>query len=193
VATLANQAMNYLASGNNPQRYGNAHPNIVPYQAFETSDGYIILAVGNDAQFERFCELAGKPGLAADERYQKNSARVRHRDSLVPVVSEIMRSKSSADWLEQLNQRGIPCGPINNLDQVFADPQVRHRGLQLELAHPSAGRVASVANPIKFSQTPIEYKQSPPLLGQHTDAVLGRLLDLDTSELAELREAAIIG
>jgi crotonobetainyl-CoA:carnitine CoA-transferase CaiB-like acyl-CoA transferase len=193
VATLANQAMNYLASGNNPQRYGNAHPNIVPYQAFETSDGFIILAVGNDAQFERFCELAGKPGLAADERFQKNSARVRHRDSLVPVVVEIMRSRSSAEWLEQLNQRGIPCGPINNLDQVFADPQVRHRGMQLDLAHPSAGRVASVANPIKFSQTPIEYKQSPPLLGQHTDAVLGRLLDLDSSELAELRAATIIG
>ena len=193
VATLANQAMNYLASGTNPQRYGNAHPNIVPYQAFQTSDGFIILAVGNDAQFERFCELAGKPGLAADERFQKNSARVRHRDSLVPVVSEIMRSKSSADWLQQLNQRGIPCGPINNLDQVFADPQVRHRGLQLDLAHPSAGRVASVANPIKFSKTPIEYKQPPPVLGQHTDAVLGRLLNLDADDLAELREAAIIG
>jgi crotonobetainyl-CoA:carnitine CoA-transferase CaiB-like acyl-CoA transferase len=193
VATLANQAMNYLATGDNPDRYGNAHPNIVPYQAFQTADGFIILAVGNDAQFARFCELAAKPELAADERYQKNSARVRHRDSLVPLVSEIMQSKSSSDWLEQLNQQGIPCGPINNLDEVFDDPQVRHRGLQLELEHPTAGRVASVANPIKMSQTPIEYERSPPLLGQHTDEVLGRLLGLDAEAIAGLRAAAVIG
>ena len=192
VATLANQAMNYLATGNNPGRYGNAHPNIVPYQSFQTSDGFIILAIGNDAQFARFCALAEKPELAIDERYLKNSARVRFRDSLLPVVSEIMLSKSSADWLELLNQRGIPCGPINNLDQVFADPQVRHRGMQFDLAHPAAGRVASVANPIKLSQTPIEYQLSPPMLGQHTDDVLGRLLDLDSDAIAALREAAII-
>ncbi|HUV22860.1 MAG TPA: CaiB/BaiF CoA-transferase family protein [Gammaproteobacteria bacterium] len=192
VATLANQAMNFLATGNNPRRYGNAHPNIVPYQSFQCSDGFIILAVGNDAQFTRFCELAGKPELAADERYQTNSGRVRNRHSLLPVVSEIMLSKSTADWLEQLNQRGIPCGPINNLDQVFADPQVRHRGLQLELAHPTAGRAASVANPIKLSKTAIEYRRAPPLLGQHTDEVLGRLLNLDDEALATLRAAAII-
>jgi crotonobetainyl-CoA:carnitine CoA-transferase CaiB-like acyl-CoA transferase len=192
VATLANQAMNYLATGDNPRRYGNAHPNIVPYQSFQTSDGFIILAIGNDAQFARFCALAEQPELATDERYQKNSARVRFRDSLLPVVSEIMQSKSSADWLELLNQRGIPCGPINNLDQVFADPQVRHRGLQFDLAHPAAGRVASVANPIKLSQTPIEYQLPPPMLGQHTDEVLGRLLDLDGDAIAALRDAAII-
>jgi len=192
VATLANQAMNFLATGNNPRRYGNAHPNIVPYQSFQCSDGFIILAVGNDAQFTRFCALAGKPELAADERYQTNSGRVRNRDSLLPMVSEIMLSKSTADWLELLNQRGIPCGPINNLDQVFADPQVRHRGLQLELAHPTAGRAASVANPIKLSKTAIEYKLAPPLLGQHTDEVLGRLLNLDDDALATLRAAAII-
>jgi crotonobetainyl-CoA:carnitine CoA-transferase CaiB-like acyl-CoA transferase len=184
--------MNFLATGNNPRRYGNAHPNIVPYQSFQCSDGFIILAVGNDAQFTRFCELAGKPELAADERYLTNSARVRNRDSLLPEVSEIMQAKSSADWLEQLNQRGIPCGPINNLDQVFADPQVRHRGLQLELAHPTAGRVASVASPIKLSQTAIEYRRAPPLLGEHTDEVLGRLLKLDDDAIATLRAAAII-
>jgi crotonobetainyl-CoA:carnitine CoA-transferase CaiB-like acyl-CoA transferase len=192
VATLANQAMNYLATGNNPRRYGNAHPNIVPYQSFQTSDGFIILAIGNDAQFARFCALAEKPELALDERYLKNSARVRFRESLLPVVNEIMLSKSSADWLEQLNQRGIPCGPINNLDQVFADSQVRHRGMQIDLSHPTAGRVASVANPIKLSQTPIEYQLSSPTLGQHTDEVLGRLLDLDSDAIAALREAAII-
>jgi crotonobetainyl-CoA:carnitine CoA-transferase CaiB-like acyl-CoA transferase len=192
VATLANQAMNYLATGVSPGRLGNAHPNIVPYQAFQTADGFIILAVGNDAQFQRFCDLAGTPELAADVRFQKNSDRVGHREVLVPQLSEIMRSKSSADWLEQLNARGIPCGPINDLEQVFDDPQVQHRGLRLELDHPTAGKVASVANPIRLSQTPIEYHQAPPLLGQHTDAVLKRLLGLDDNTIAELRTDAII-
>jgi len=192
VATLANQAMNYLATGNSPRRLGNAHPNIVPYQAFQTADGYIILAVGNDAQFERFCELAEVPELAADERFRKNSDRVGHRETLVPQISAIMQSKTSADWLEQLNARGIPCGPINDIEQVFADPQVQHRGLQLELEHPVAGKVASVANPIRLSQTPIEYDRAPPLLGQHTDAVLQRILNLDADAIANLRHDAII-
>ena len=192
VATLANQAMNYLATGISPRRLGNAHPNIVPYQAFQTVDGYIILAVGNDAQFERFCDLAEVPEIAADERFRKNSDRVGHRETLVPQISAIMQSKTSADWLEQLNSRGIPCGPINDIEQVFADPQVQHRGLQLELEHPVAGKVASVANPIRLSQTPIEYDQSPPLLGQHTDAVLQRILNLDADAIAELRNNAII-
>ena len=192
VATLANQAMNYLASGVNPKRLGNAHPNIVPYQAFETADGYIILAVGNDAQFERFCELAGRSELAADERFRCNSDRVRHRQALVPEVVSIMQQRSSSDWLEALNARGIPCGPINNLDQVFADPQVRHRGLELELEHPTAGSVASVANPIRLSQTPIEYERAPPLLGQHTDEVLAGVLELDAETIASLRSGDII-
>ena len=192
VATLANQAMNYLASGVNPKRLGNAHPNIVPYQAFETTDGYIILAVGNDAQFERFCELAGRSELAADERFRCNSDRVRHRQALVPEVVSIMQQRSSSDWLEALNARGIPCGPINNLDQVFADPQVRHRGLELELEHPTAGSVASVANPIRLSQTPIEYERAPPLLGQHTDEVLAGVLELDAETIASLRSGDII-
>jgi crotonobetainyl-CoA:carnitine CoA-transferase CaiB-like acyl-CoA transferase len=192
VATLANQAMNYLATGNSPRRLGNAHPNIVPYQAFQTADGYIILAVGNDAQFERFCDLAEVPEIAADKRFRKNSDRVGHRETLVPQIAAIMQSKTSADWLEQLNARGIPCGPINDLEQVFADPQVQHRGLQLELEHPVAGKVASVANPIRLSQTPIEYDQAPPLLGQHTDAVLQRILGLDADAIADLRTNAIV-
>lgn len=193
VATLASQAMNYLATGVSPARLGNAHPNIVPYQAFQTSDGYIILAVGNDAQFLRFCDLAGQPQLAADERFQKNSNRVRHRDVLVPQVKEIMLQKSSAQWLDALNARGIPCGPINNIEQVFADPQVQHRGIQMKLEHPAAGKVASVANPIRLSQTPVEYQQAPPLLGQHTDDVLSRLLELDVAVIAQLRNDGIIG
>lgn len=192
VATLANQAMNYLATGNNPRRYGNAHPNIVPYQSFQTSDSFIILAVGNDAQFQRFCALAERPELAADERFSTNSARVRNRDLLLPEIITVMQSKTSAAWLEQLNARGIPCGPINNIDQVFADEQVRHRGLQLELDHPSAGRIASVANPIRLSKTPIEYHRAPPLLGQHTDAVLQRLLQLDSEAIASLRDERVI-
>jgi len=192
VATLANQAMNYLASGANPKRLGNAHPNIVPYQAFRTADGYIILAIGNDAQFERFCEIAVRAELAADNRFRKNSERVRHREILVPIVAEIMLGKTSADWLEALNQRGIPCGPINNVDQVFDDPQVRHRGLRLELDHPTAGSVASVANPIRLSQTAIEYERAPPLLGQHTDEVLSRVLELDAAAIAELRADNIV-
>jgi crotonobetainyl-CoA:carnitine CoA-transferase CaiB-like acyl-CoA transferase len=192
VATLANQAMNYLASGNNPGRLGNAHPNIVPYQAFQTGDGHIILAVGNDAQFERFCELAGRQDLAADDRFRKNSDRVKYRLELIPQIAEIMLQKSSAQWLEALNAKGIPCGPINNIGQVFDDPQVEFRGLRLELEHPLAGSVASVANPIRLSQTPIEYRQAPPLLGQHTDEVLGRLLSLDAMALAQLRAEGTI-
>jgi crotonobetainyl-CoA:carnitine CoA-transferase CaiB-like acyl-CoA transferase len=192
VATLASQAMNYLATGTSPARLGNAHPNIVPYQAFATSDGYIILAVGNDSQFLRFCEFADKPELADDERFQKNSNRVRHRDVLLPQIKEIMLQKSSAEWLEALNARGIPCGPINNIEQVFADPQVQHRGMQLQLDHPAAGKVAGVANPIRLSQTPIEYQQAPPLLGQHTDDVLSRLLALDAVAIAQLRKDGTI-
>jgi crotonobetainyl-CoA:carnitine CoA-transferase CaiB-like acyl-CoA transferase len=192
VATLASQAMNYLATGTNPARLGNAHPNIVPYQAFATKDGYIILAVGNDSQFLRFCELAGKPELADDERFEKNSSRVRNRDVLLLQVKEIMLQRPSAEWLEVLNARGIPCGPINDIEQVFSDQQVQHRGMQLELDHPAAGKVASVANPIRMSQTPVEYQQAPPLLGQHTDEVLNRLLALDAAAIAQLRNDGII-
>ena len=193
VATLANQAMNYLASGINPKRLGNAHPNIVPYQAFSTDDGFIILAVGNDAQFQRFCELAGKPELAVDERFQTNSNRVKNRENLVPMIEQILLTKTAADWLDELNKRGIPCGPINNLDQVFADPQVRHRGMQLELDHASAGKVASVANPINLSQTPITYDLAPPTLGQHTDAVLAGLLGMDAASCEQLRASGVLG
>jgi crotonobetainyl-CoA:carnitine CoA-transferase CaiB-like acyl-CoA transferase len=192
VATLANQAMNFLASGQSPQRRGNSHPNIVPYQAFQTADGHIILAIGNDAQFERFCRLAGRDELAVDERFRSNSDRVRCRDALVPQVAAIMLQKSSADWLVALNAEGIPCGPINDIEQVFADPQVQHRGLQLELDHPDAGKVASVANPIKMSLTPLQYERAPPLLGQHTGEVLTRLLGIEAPEIARLQQDNII-
>jgi len=192
VATLANQAMNYLATGNSPGRLGNAHPNIVPYQAFQTADGYIILAIGNDAQFERFCDLANCSELVADERFRSNSNRVKYRETLVPQVVQIMLQKSSLEWLDALNERGIPCGPINSVEQVFADPQVQHRGMQLELDHPVAGKVASVANPIKLSDTPVEYQQAPPMLGEHTNTVLSSLLGLSDQDLDLLRSRGVI-
>ena len=193
VATLANQAMNYLATGKNPKRLGNAHPNIVPYQAFKTADGFMILAVGNDAQFQRFCALADKPELAEDERFKQNSTRVKYRDILVPQVAEIMTMKTTENWLSELNHRGIPCGPINNIDQVFADPQVQHRGMQKTLEHPTAGKVTSVGNPINLSATPVEYDLAPPVLGQHTDEVLKSKLSLGKREIAELRQSGVIG
>ena len=192
VASLANQSMNYLASGVNPTRLGNAHPNIVPYQAFQTRDGYLILAVGNDAQFKRFCDLAGRADLASDDRYLKNSERVKNRQTLVPQLMDIMLTQDSDCWLEQLNAQGIPCGPINNIDQVFSDPQVQHRGMQLELDHPVAGKVASVGNPIKLSETPVSYEKAPPTLGQHTEAVLSDLLELNSEQIKQLRTEGII-
>ena len=193
VATLANQAMNYLASGNNPKRLGNAHPNIVPYQAFQTADGYIILAIGNDSQFARFCDLAGRAELANDERFAKNSNRVKNRDVLIPDLIDILKTQTTDCWLEQLNQKGIPCGPIANIDQVFDNPQVQHRGMQLELDHPTAGKVPSVANPINLSESPINYDKAPPLLGQHTELVLGELLKLDSGQIEQLRRDGVIG
>ena len=192
VATLANQAMNYLAGGNNPQRLGNAHPNIVPYQAFQTRDGYLILAIGNDAQFKRFCELAGHPDLSSDERYRKNSDRVKNRHSLIPPLIDIMLSQDSDWWLVQLNAHGIPGGPVNHIDAVFADPQVRHRGMQFELKHAAAGRVASVANPIRLSKTPVTYDKAPPTLGQHTEQVLSELLELDSKQIGDLKDEGVI-
>ena len=192
VATLANQAMNYLASGNNPQRLGNAHPNIVPYQAFQTADGYLILAVGNDAQFARFCDLAGRPELASDERFETNSNRVKHRDFLIPGLAEIMLTQDTDAWLEQLNQKGIPCGPIANIDQVFDNPQVQHRGMQLELDHPVAGKVPSVANPIRLSESAVTYDKAPPLLGQHTEQVVCDLLGLGRDQIDQLINDGII-
>jgi crotonobetainyl-CoA:carnitine CoA-transferase CaiB-like acyl-CoA transferase len=191
-AALIHQQKTGLATGNSPGRLGNAHPNIVPYQAFQTADGYIILAIGNDAQFERFCDLANCNELVADERFRSNSNRVKYRETLVPQVVQIMLQKSSVEWLDALNERGIPCGPINSVEQVFADPQVQHREMQLELDHPVAGKVASVANPIKLSDTPVEYQQAPPMLGEHTNSVLSSLLGLSDQDLDLLRSRGVI-
>ncbi|HEV7367564.1 CaiB/BaiF CoA-transferase family protein [Arenibaculum sp.] len=186
VASMANQATNYLASGRVPTRLGNAHPNIVPYQVFETADGHIIVAVGNDGQFARFCQVAGRPDLAADPRYARNRDRVANRDDLVPVLAGLVRARPSSFWLDRLEHEGVPCGPINDLAQVFADPQVLARGMRVELPHPTAGTVPLAGSPMKFSATPVEYRGAPPLLGQHNAEVLRDWLGLSEEEIATL-------
>ncbi len=175
VAWLANQNMNYLVGGEVPGRYGTAHPNIVPYQSFVTQDGELMLAVGNDRQFKACVIVLGQPALANDRRFLTNHLRVEHRDELLPLLCVLFIKQDSEYWLNALAQVKVPCGPINNLAQVFADPQVKHRNMQFDLHHPSAGTVPMVANPVKFSQTPIEYHKAPPTLGEDTEAVLAGL------------------
>ena len=192
VACLANQAMNYLTTGVAPRRLGNAHPNIVPYQDFPTADGDIILTVGNDGQFRKFCEVAGLPALAVDPRFSTNQARVAHRAELVPLIRQATVFKTTAEWLAALEQAGVPCGPINDLQQVFADPQVQARGLRVELPHPLAGSVPQVASPIRLSATPVQYRNAPPLLGEHTEQVLQQWLGLSLEQIAELRRAGVL-
>ncbi|MDQ2696841.1 MAG: CoA transferase [Pseudomonadota bacterium] len=191
-ACLANQAMNYLVSGQPPRRLGNAHPNIVPYQVFAAADGFFILAVGNDRQFARLCELLDRPELAADPRYAKNADRVRNRDALVPVLADCFRRRPGGEWLALCEQHGVPAGPVNAVDQVFADPQLRHRGMRIDLPHPLAGTVPLVASPLRLSATPVRYERPPPTLGQHTDEVLGGLLGLNDNDLAALRADGVI-
>ncbi|MGH7933956.1 MAG: CaiB/BaiF CoA transferase family protein [Candidatus Binataceae bacterium] len=192
VAALANQAMNYLVSGVAPQRLGNAHPNIVPYQVFATADGHIIVAVGNDNQYARLCEVAGRADLADDERFNTNSSRVCHRDQLTSILSGIFRTRTLPEWIHGLERAGVPCGPINTIADVFADPQVQARGLRLELPHPVLGAVASVANPIRYSVTPISYRSAPPMLGADSDELLRDLLGLASIEIERLREKGIV-
>ena len=193
VSWLMNQGLNSLTSGTAPGRLGNAHPNIVPYQAFEGSDGYIILAVGNDAQFRRFCAFAGQPGLAEDPDYATNRERVRNRETLAPVIERIIRRHPVRHWLEGLEAVNVPCGPVNSLDQVFADPQVVHRDMEIAMKHPLAGGDARlIGNPIKLSETPVTYRRPPPLLGEHTDEVLEEVLGLSAEERDRLRASRII-
>jgi crotonobetainyl-CoA:carnitine CoA-transferase CaiB-like acyl-CoA transferase len=192
VACLANQAMNYLATGVAPKRLGNAHPNIVPYQDFPSADGDFILAVGNDGQFRKFCEVAGLPALADDPRFSTNRARVAHRGELIPLLRQATVFKTTAQWIELLEAAGVPCGPINDLAQVFADPQVRARGLRLDLPNALGSSTPQVASPLRLSATPVAYRAAPPLLGQHTEALLQRLLGMSAAQVAALREAGVI-
>ena len=193
VAMLAVMGMNYLVSGTPPGRVGNAHPNIVPYQAFGCADGHLILAVGNDGQFAKFCAIAGRPDWAADPRFAKNADRVKHRSTLVPMVAAAIAARTQREWLAALDAAGVPAGPINRLDQVFADPQVAARGMRLDLPHPAAGTVPQVGNPLKLSATPVAYDRPPPLLGQHTAAVLRERLALSDEAIADLAARDVIG
>ncbi|WP_299592440.1 CaiB/BaiF CoA-transferase family protein [uncultured Microbulbifer sp.] len=192
VAWLANQAQNYLTSGKSPERQGTAHPNIVPYQAVPASDGYFMLAVGNDAQFIKFCEIAGLQQIAANPAYSTNSARVQAREELVPVIERATQMQPAGWWLEKLSAAHVPCGPINNLEQVFADPQVQARGMVLEQTHPVAGKVKTVRNPVGFSASALDYGQAPPTLGEHTEEVLETLLSLDGDEIAALKRDGVV-
>jgi crotonobetainyl-CoA:carnitine CoA-transferase CaiB-like acyl-CoA transferase len=192
IALLAYQNTNYFATGKPPRRIGNLHPNIVPYQPFRAADGEVILACGNDNLYRKFCEAAGCAELASDPRFETNGKRVENRVELTRLLGEIFRKRSKKDWVELLDAAGVPNGPINDIAQVFAEPQVKARGVKIEVEHPVAGRLPMVASPMRFSGTPLEHKTPPPLLGQHTDQVLKELLGKDAAEIARLREGGAI-
>jgi crotonobetainyl-CoA:carnitine CoA-transferase CaiB-like acyl-CoA transferase len=193
VAVLANQALNYLVGGKAPGRLGNTHPNIVPYQTFETADGHIIIAVGTDRQFKEYCAIIGFPNLADDERFKTNRARVENREALIPLLVGPMKARTTSQWVAAFEAAAVPCGPINSIDQMFADPQVLSRGLQIGLTRDDGVQVPGVANPIQFSATPVEYEKAPPKLGDGTVSVLAKLLGLSDSEIAALRNSGAIG
>lgn len=191
VGWLANQGMNYLIGGYQPKLRGNAHPNIVPYQTFEVADGHIIIGVGSNDQFAKFTRLIGSPELASDRRFNTNRGRVEHREALIPLLEGPLRGKTKAEWLGLLDVQKIPAGPINNLEEVYNDPQLIHRGMVKTLDHPLAGEVPQMVTPIKYSKTPLEYKNPPPLLGQHTDEVL-KGLGFDAAAIADLKSKGIV-
>jgi crotonobetainyl-CoA:carnitine CoA-transferase CaiB-like acyl-CoA transferase len=193
VAVLANQALNYLVGGKAPGRLGNTHPNIVPYQTFETADGHIIIAVGTDRQFKEYCAIIGVAKLADDERFKTNRGRVENRAQLIPLLAGPMKTRTTSQWVAAFEAAAVPCGPINTIDQMFADPQVLSRGLQIGLTREDGVQVPGVANPIQFSVTPVEYEKAPPKLGDGTNSVLGQVLGLTEAEIAVLRNSGAIG
>jgi len=191
LAMLANLGSNYLCSGKAPGRMGNAHQNIVPYQVFEASDGHLILAVGNDRQFAKFCEIAGRPDWAADVRFATNSERVRHRAILVPQLEEVVRQRPRNEWLAALEAAKVPCGSINSIGEALADPQAQARGAVVDMPHPLTPDLRLIASPMKLSATPVQYRHAPPLLGQHSDELL-REAGCSAEEITNLRQAGVI-
>ena len=192
VSALINQGSTYLVSGQVPQRMGNAHPTVVPYQAFRTSDGHIILAIGNDGQFQRFCAAAGLDALASDERYRTNTARIINRETLIPQMAEAILKRTSAEWISMFEQRAVPCGPINTIDQVFEDPQVQARGMRRVLGNDRVGSVPVAANPVRMASHDTTAAKPPPLLGEDTEAVLSEMLGLSAGDIAALRADKIV-
>ena len=192
VAFNANQAVSYMASGNIPQRWGNAHPNVVPYEVFATSDGHLILAVGNDGQHARFWNVAGRPEIAADPLFKTNSQRIINRRALIPLIAEVMATRTKAEWIAQLEAATVPCGPINNMQEVFEDAQVNHRGLRVDMPHALGGVAPVVASPMRFSETPVEYRISPPLLGAYNEEIYQGLLGKSAAEMEKLKGAGIV-
>ena len=192
VAAISHVAMMYLVSGKQPPRLGNASPITCPWQSFECSDGEIVVAVGNDSQFAAFCKVLGAPALASDERFLTNPLRARNRLDLVPILAAILRTRAVRQWHEEFDAAGVPSGPINGFAEVFEDPQIAHRQMLMDLPHARIGKVPQVANPVRFSGTPIEYRRAPPLLGEHTAEVLREVLDIDDTRLAQLQQAKAI-
>ena len=192
VAWLANQNANYLIGGKVPECMGNAHPNVMPYQTFRTKDGNIIIATGNDGQYQRLCVAAGLPDAATDPRFATNALRIANRDACTALLADAMKTKTTTEWVAALEIVGVPCGPINRLNEVYADPQIQHRGLKISVPHPLAGDVPLTANPIKYSRTPITYDRAPPMVGQHADEVLMELLGKSAEEVAALRAQKIV-
>jgi formyl-CoA transferase len=192
VAFNANQIVSYLCSGKIPIRWGNAHPQVVPYEVFPTADGHIILAVGNDSQFASFCQAAGCAELAQEPRFKTMSQRIVHRGELIPLIAEIMRTRTKHEWIGALEAANVPCGPINNMKEVFEDPQVQHRKLRVDIPHPLGGVAPVVASPLRLSETPVEYRLAPPTLGQHNEEILRNLLGKSDVEFARLKTAGIV-
>jgi len=191
VATLANQAGNYLLSGNVPQRMGSAHPSIVPYQPFACADGHVMLAIGNDSQFTALCRAAGQSDIALDQRFATNAMRVRHRSDLLEMLTPLMMQHSVEAWCELAQQEGFPCGPINTIDRVFRDPQVRAREMQIQMNSPSYGALDLVASPMRLSASPVSYRRAPPSLGQDTQDIL-RELHYSDDQITSLRDSGVI-
>ena len=191
VSWLYYHAVEYLNTGQNPARHGNAHASVVPYEVFETADGHVILAAGNDGQFARFCGVAGVPELATDPDYATNPKRIENRETLLPKIRDIFRTRSTDEWISALEEAGVPCGPINTLSRVFADPHTKARGMAIEMAHKQAGSVNLVGAPAKLSETPVAYRRPPPVCGEHTAEVLRDLLGMTEAEIGHLAAAGV--